>query len=169
MFRNHHIAFSRLRAIMCTALFSLCFIARADAARFDKDSLLRAAGEGLDQNMRIRALLELSDHYSSFYKDSAILYARQALELSRQFKNIRGEASALYAYATIDINYGKLVKARQSYLQGIQLCDKYHETDGKIEGMVHLSVFYQMLGKNDSMMYYSLKAYDLSKKTNNVE
>ena len=154
---------------MCIALFSLCFIARVDAARFDKDSLLSAAGEGRNEYLRISALLELSDHYSSFFKDSSILYARQALELSRQYKNIRGEANALYAYATIYINSGRLAKARETYLEGLKLCDQNNETDGKIEGLVHFSVFYQMLGKNDSMMYYSLKALDLSKKTNNIE
>ena len=154
---------------MYALLLSFTVISGTYAARFSRDSLVNIVNSNQPSWIRISSLLILSDHYSSYYKDSAFMYANQALELSKKTSNLRGIANTYYAFGKIYINAGELSKARAYYLDGIRLCESNHEIDGQIEGYMHIGFFYQILGKNDSMMYYGLNALALSKKTKNIE
>jgi len=139
------------------------------ALNFNKDSLLFAGYHNPDMAKRVDALLLISDHYNSFFQDSAIKYTQEAYDLADKNNLVRGEAHALYAYSAIYINSKHLAKARDFIYQGIKFSEKQNYVDGKIEGYMHFSYYYEMLGKTDSMMYYSLNALELTKQTSNVE
>jgi signal transduction histidine kinase len=138
-------------------------------AQFNKDSLLSAGRHGGDIGKRVDALLLISDHYSSFYQDSAIGYAIEALTLARKYNYIGGEAHAYYALSAVYMNTKNISKARYYLYEGMRFSDRHNYVDGRIEGDMHFSNLCGQLGKNDSMMYYSLNALELAKKTANVE
>jgi len=167
--KNHHSVVRSAWKVLLFLILSEMMIPRIYAARFSRDSLVKIANSNQPPWVRISSLLILSDHYSSYFKDSALMYANQALELSNKTSNLRGVANSYYAFGQIYINAGNLAKARSYYLDGIHLCEMNKEIDGQIEGYMHISFFYQILGKNDSMMYYGLNALALSKKTDNIE
>jgi len=146
-------------------IWALCVILSVHGKNYDKDSFLRIASEDKDYSRRVSALLDLGDHFSTLNKDSAIMYAKEAFEISQRVNNIRGEANALYCYGLAYLNSGELMKARSYYQQGIKLCEDHKESDGKIEGYLHFSTFYHLLGKTDSMKYYAFNALELSQKT----
>ncbi len=158
-----------VKVICLICAWFLAFISTSEAIRFDRDSSIRIASKDKNYSRRVSALLDLGDHYSTRNKDSALIYARLAFELSQRANNIRGEANALYCYGKAYLNSGELMKARSYYQDGIKLCEEHHEDDGKIEGFLHFSTFYQLLGKTDSMKFYAFNAQALSNKTPIIE
>jgi signal transduction histidine kinase len=158
--------------IITSALLFIIFLTGAEnssAVKFNKDSLLSTSRAEKDPGRRVDVLLLISDHYSSFYPDSALLYANEALSVAKKSHLIGGVVHSYYAFEAIYLSNKNISKAREYLAKGIDFSDKNHYVDGKIEGYMHYSFFHQLLGKNDSMMYYSLGALELSKKSNNLE
>jgi two-component system, sensor histidine kinase and response regulator len=144
-------------------------IRNCNAIIFNRDSLLTVTKQDNNPSKKVEALLLISDHYSSFYPDSALLYANQALQIASQYKVTGGLVHTYYAFETIYLNNKNIAKAREYLTKGLTYSDKQNYIDGKVEGYMHYSMFYQMLGKNDSMMFCSLYALELSKKSKNLE
>ena len=153
------------RVICLTSALALSVILLVRGKNYDKDSFLRIASQDKDYSRRVSALLDLADHFSTLNKDSSIIYAKEAFELSQRVSNVRGEANALYSYGLAYLNSGELMKSRSYYQMGIKLCDDHKENDGKIEGYIHFSTFYRLLGKTDSTKFYAVNALELSQKT----
>ncbi len=158
-------ALCRMQVICMTCILGLSVIFHVRAEKYDKDSFLRIASRDKDYSRRVSALLDLGDHFSTLNKDSSLMYAREAFELSQKVNNTRGEANALYCYGLAYLNSGELMKSRSYYQEGIKLCEDHKENDGKIEGYLHFSTFYHLLGKTDSMKFYAFNALELSQKT----
>jgi signal transduction histidine kinase/tetratricopeptide (TPR) repeat protein len=168
-YRGNRKSFSgrQIGVLLCS--FFLLLRTQGHAITFNKDSLLKVAESDKDPGKRVDAWLLLSDRYASFYRDSALLYADKGLKTAQYFHLTGGEVHAYYGYEAIYFNTKDISGARAYLKKGIEFSESHHYIDGKIEGYMHYSTLCELLGKNDSMMYYALNALELSKKSSNIE
>lgn len=106
------------------------------------DSLKQIFKSSIDDTNKVNALLELSAEYKRFYADSSLIYAEQALELS---KELNFEKGVYYGFTNVGIAFyykGEYDVAIDYYTQALKFAKEignksYIGTSYNNIGMVH--------------------------------
>lgn len=94
--------------------------------------------------------------------DEAISYFLSTLTASREGHHIEYEISALSDLAIVYTEIKQPEKARQVYLECLQLIEKRSEPHAIISGYSNIAAIYNMLNNTDSALYYLTAALNLS-------
>src|SRR5687767_9871348 len=94
------------------------------------DSLLHSLSSAKEDTNKVHALLQLSNEYKDFKPDSALLYARQALKLSRKLKFKSGEAKSLSGLALSYLYANNRNKALENFLKAMKIYEDLNDKSG---------------------------------------
>ena len=142
------------------ALLLLINVAIAHAQLPIIDSLKHKLSLAKNDTTRVLLMAELAEEYSSIKPDSGLMYAEQALKLTKGIKYLMGEAMALNGIALSYRERGDLPRAMNAILQAKRIA----ETEGYAEVAVkcynRLGIIYFDLYDAKKFNYYAKIAYD---------
>ena len=142
------------------ALLLLVNIGLAHAQLPIIDTLKHKLSLAKHDTTRVLLMAELAEEYSSIKPDSGLMYAEQALKLTKGIKYLMGEAMALNGIAGSYRERGDLPRAMNAILQAKRIA----ETEGYAEVAVkcynRLAIIYFDLYDAKKFNYYAKIAYD---------
>lgn len=139
---------------------ALCLLVCLQSGRAanDPDSLRAIIAHSQDQQLKLKALLSLTDYLRLRKNDSTLFYAQQAQMLARQLSD---HESALEASASEGLyihNTGNRPQAKLIFLKALQDARQW-SVDNMIPVLQNnLAIVYNRLGQRDSAFYYWTEA-----------
>lgn len=118
-----------MRRLFLAFLSALFFLA-AHSQNNGKDSLLHLLSLAKEDTNKVYVLVGLSKEYTDAKPDTAMLYARQALRLSRELTFKKGEALALSSLALSYLYATNRPKALENYLKALKIYEGLKDKSG---------------------------------------
>jgi signal transduction histidine kinase len=151
-----------------------CLIIKAQAQPAGVDSLKRQLARKLPDTSRVNLLLTISDSFfqaslPKYNPDSALYYAKQALELSRKISYMRGEARSYMQLAIVTYDIGDYAPALGHIQQSLKRFESLKDTLGIIRSLRMFSAVYNFRGNDRQMLSNYLSIVRLARKINNKE
>ena len=131
------------------------------------DSLHKVASSSLVDSIRATALVELSNSYKYSRPDSAVFFARRAIEIGQKDDLKLVILNALSYYMIAEINNGNYAKGIHLALQKIKLAEDAGDTLHLAAGNSLAGYSYFMAGQLENAIPYYRKALSLFRSLNN--
>src|SRR4051794_38184607 len=118
---------------------SFCFILFWLASTFtiasgqvsEADSLKKLLAQTRQDTNRVLLLTELAGQYQFFKSDTAIIMARQAIELAQKLNFPKGEIRGIIRLGAVMETLGELPQALEEDLKALQLSRKNYDSEGE--------------------------------------
>jgi serine phosphatase RsbU (regulator of sigma subunit)/Flp pilus assembly protein TadD len=112
-------------------------------------------------------LIELSVAYASVDTDSAIFYAKMAVEISENKNLPEPYADACFQLGEVYYKKGLYEKANEYYLISLKYFNKKNHSEKIAENFNSIGMTFEARGNYDSAIYYYNKSLEINQKTGN--
>src|SRR5690349_22303021 len=129
-----------MRILILAALILFCITAKAQNT--ETDSLKRLFPVTEDGAKRINILEGLSYAYLSSYPDTALKYALEGLQLTKDIDNRKGEAICINALGNVYFHIGDNAKALEYYLEYLKIKEELKDWDNIALAYFNISAAY---------------------------
>ena len=139
---------------------ALCLLVCLQSGRAanDPDSLRAIIAHSQDQQLKLKALLSLTDYLRLRKNDSTLFYAQQAQMLARQLSDHESALEAAASEGLYIHNTGNRPQAKLIFLKALQNARQW-SVDNMIPVLQNnLAIVYNRLGQRDSAFYYWTEA-----------
>ena len=117
------------------------------------DSLNKILEQNIHDTLRVSTLLKLSDLYENYYS-KAIVYAKQALSLSKKIKYRRGREKAQIQVAVTYLQHDKYDKSLEAYLNHIKYLQSKGDTINAAYMNINIGIIYYRKNEFDNALKY---------------
>ncbi len=130
------------------------------------DSLYNVVKTTPSDSVRAWAMVELSNNYKYRKPDSAVYFARRAIDLARNIKLIQTELVAMRYYLLTESAIGNHSKALQLSLESIKLSEKYNLPYDRALGVLLLGWTHSRIKQYEKAISLYKEALNYFKKNN---
>lgn len=133
------------------------------------DSLTTLSKTKISDSLRVKVYGDLCWYYSTVSTDSSFYYGGLALELSKETKNIKGEAQAYNDFGIIYYKLSEFDKSISYYKKALLIRRELSDTLGIGSLYNKMGIAYQRTFKMDSALYYNTRALEIYQQAKNVK
>ncbi|MEP0712740.1 MAG: tetratricopeptide repeat protein [Algoriphagus sp.] len=126
------------------------------------DSLRNVIAKTDNDSIKATTLLNLSKHYYPYNQDTAILYAKEAIELANERGFTRVEANALNIIGVCYLIKSDFEKSLSTHLKALDIRETLQDTVGIIESTMNLGNIYYRLQKLEKAVVQYEKSLSLA-------
>jgi len=132
--------------------------ASVSAQNVETDSLKRELAIEKNDQKRVYVLEGLSYAYLSSYPDTALQYALQGLQLAKNIKFLKGEATCTDAIGNVYFHIGDNAKALEMYLRYLSIKESSKDFNHISVAYFNIGNAYTEEGDYNKALYYFFKA-----------
>jgi tetratricopeptide (TPR) repeat protein len=149
-------------------LVNLLWFSASNAQDFDRiDSLHHAVVNAKKPELKVNALIQIGQEYESCNVDSALKYARLALNLSRQADYSKGIVKSLIQEGRMLVQKNDFSTAMKLFESSIEIAEQHDMTNDAAIAYGVIAMMYGQLGNYDNSAKYNFKSLELFEKVNN--
>ena len=146
---------------------SAFFLLAARSQNKGPDSLNRLLASAKEDTNKVQVLLRLSEHYEQSRPDTALMYARQALKLTRALSFRSGEAKGLSTLAQGYLYINNRPKALENHLKALKIYEELQDESGIALSQHNIGLAYLDQGENELARSYLYKSKAINEKQHN--
>lgn len=146
---------------------SVFFLLAARSQTNGPDSLHRLLASAKEDTNKVQLLLRLSEHYEQSRPDTALMYARQALKLTRALSYRKGEAMGLSTLAQGYLFINNRPKALENHLKALKIYEQLNDESGIALSQANIGLAYLDQGENELARSYLHKSKAINEKQHN--
>jgi tetratricopeptide (TPR) repeat protein len=133
-----------------------------------KDSVQHLSLSAKEDSNKVKRLLELSNDNKHSRPDSALLFARQALRLSRKLSFKRGEAMSLSSLALGYLYANNRPKALENYLKALKINEELNDVAGIAFSLHNIGLCYSDQQEYTLALTYLYKSKLINEQQHNM-
>lgn len=130
------------------------------------DSLKRIVEQTDSDSIKASGLYNLSKHYYTFDQDSAILFATEAIEISKKNNYQKIEANSLNVIGVSYLMKSDYENALSTHFEALEIRETIQDTVGMIMSTINLgNIYYRLKNSEKAVLEYN-KSLELAQKIN---
>jgi len=150
------------RKVCPTLAVALLLIAHAHAQdQAIVDSLKRELSASREDSLKAAILFELGDQFRYNLPDSALVYFREALELSEQLADLGLQALCRRYIGMVIENQGMYDQALEEYFAALDIFEKAENKWGIANCYNDIAIIHYMQGSTEQCMEYLTKSFEI--------
>ena len=150
------------RKVFPTLAISLLLIAHAHAQdQAIVDSLKRELSASREDSLKAAILFELGDQFRYNLPDSALVYFREALELSEELADLKLQALCRRYIGMVIENQGMYDQALEEYFAALDIFEKAENKWGIANCYNDIAIIHYMQGSTEQCMEYLTKSFEI--------
>ncbi len=134
----------------------------------DPDSML-VMNENADDTTKIKTWLDAAKHYINTDPERALSYARKALNLSKEIRDDRQEASSYRMIGAAYLYLGKAMDGLENSLESYRLYKEMGDKEGIAFSANNVGAMYQNLGNTEKALEYYLVSLGINEELGKKE
>jgi tetratricopeptide (TPR) repeat protein len=146
---------------------SAFFLLTARSQIHRTDSLLHVLATAKGDTNKVHLLLTLSEEYQHSHPDSALLYARQALKLTRALSYRKGEAKGLNILALGYLFANNRPKAFENHLKALKIYEELNDESGIAFSQHNIGLAYLDQGEYQLALNYLHRSKAINERQHN--
>ena len=119
----------------------------------------QSAGSYQGDTARVMRLIETAQRYRFFKPDSSVIYASEALQISRSINFKKGEISAYSALGEYHRVSGNYPEALENLFKSLQISSEIGDTTGIGDAQGFIGITYLNLKEHQTALHYLFQAY----------
>jgi len=131
------------------------------------DSLKNLLVQASEDSAKVKSLVYLSGRMQDLKPDSALFYAKQALELSHRLDYYNGEINSLGEISDAYLSTGNYSRAMETALNCLRKSEQKKDSLNMAGSLSRISRVYSYQGDNERALKYLFQVRDLSKGLSN--
>ena len=156
-----------MKKIILLLLVTFFCLTSSNGQTTNIDSLKQVLQKEKQDTTRVLLMAELSFAYSGSKPDSAMILAREGLQLSRRIGFLKGEATSLHRLSSPYGSFGNAPQALELLLQSLKINEKINYVDGIARNVNNIGAVYAEMGDYRQALNYYFKAKIFAEQTNN--
>ena len=144
-------------------LLLICFSIQSVAQDFETDSLKALLQTSKEDTNKVWLLDALSERYSWTFADTAVMYAREELQLSQKLKFKKGEAYAMLDMGGAFTTLGNYPLALEFLYKSLASLRNLHDSIGMLYNLVTIATCYRDQEDYKQAIQYMQECLQLSK------